>query len=90
MSADGLRDHARLFDDDRSLIALEVAGIVPGKPLSIAARTSSTCAAGDDRSGFHLHDFCAHCRIPFYLTLTFAFVFGILLVLPIGSADMPW
>ena len=27
--------------------------------------------------------------IPFYLMLTFAFVFGILLVLPIGSADMP-
>src|SRR6266403_2274144 len=27
--------------------------------------------------------------IPFYLMLTFAFVFGVLLVLPIGSADMP-
>src|SRR5258708_14421559 len=27
--------------------------------------------------------------VPFYLMLTFAFVFGVLLVLPIGSADMP-
>jgi NAD(P) transhydrogenase subunit beta len=61
----------------------------PASPSSSAARTSSTCSSRwHDRSFifFWIHPN----RAPaFYTMLGLAFVFGVMLVIPIGSADMP-
>jgi NAD(P) transhydrogenase subunit beta len=74
-----------------SLIAFgKLQGIVPGKPLVYRGQNIFNMLLLATTIGLFIYlIFVPTAVIPFYLMLTFAFVFGILLVLPIGSADMP-
>src|SRR6266853_1186892 len=74
-----------------SLIAFgKLQGIVPGKPLVYRGQNIFNMLLLVTTIGLFIYlIFVPTAVIPFYLMLTFAFVFGVLLVLPIGSADMP-
>src|SRR5881396_1977450 len=74
-----------------SLIAFgKLQGIVPGKPLVYRGQNIFNMALLATTIGLFIYlIFVPTAVIPFYIMLTLAFVFGILLVLPIGSADMP-
>src|SRR5467141_157406 len=74
-----------------SLIAFgKLQGIVPGKPLVYRGQNIFNMLLLAATIGLFIYViFVPTAVIPFYLMLTFAFLFGILLVLPIGSADMP-
>src|SRR3989441_5378738 len=74
-----------------SLIAFgKLQGIVPGKPLVYRGQNIFNMTLLAATIGLFIYlIFVPTAVMPFYIMLTLAFIFGILLVLPIGSADMP-
>src|SRR5713101_1525496 len=74
-----------------SLIAFgKLQGIVPGKPLVYRGQNIFNMSLLAVTVGLFIYlIFVPTAVIPFYVMLALAFLFGILLVLPIGSADMP-
>src|SRR5207237_6563457 len=74
-----------------SLIAFgKLQGLVPGKPLVYRGQNIFNMTLLAVTVGLFIYlIFVPTAVIPFYVMLALAFVFGILLVLPIGSADMP-
>src|SRR5438105_264694 len=74
-----------------SLIAFgKLQGIVPGKPLVYRGQNIFNMTLLAVTIGLFIYlIFVPTAVIPFYVMLALAFVFGVLLVLPIGSADMP-
>src|ERR1044071_4134325 len=74
-----------------SLIAFgKLQGIVPGQPLIYRGQNVFNMALLATTVGLFIYlIFVPTAVIPFYAMLALAFVFGVLLVMPIGSADMP-
>src|SRR5436853_1421747 len=74
-----------------SLIAFgKLQGLVPGKPLVYRGQNIFNMTLLATTIGLFIYlIFVPTAVIPFYIMLGLAFVFGVLLVLPIGSADMP-
>jgi proton-translocating NAD(P)+ transhydrogenase subunit beta len=74
-----------------SLIAFgKLQGIVPGKPLVYRGQNIFNMTLLAVTIGLFIYlIFVPTAIIPFYVMLGLAFLFGVLLVLPIGSADMP-
>jgi len=74
-----------------SLIAFaKLQGLVPGKPLVYRGQNIFNMALLLTTIGLFIYlIFVPTAVIPFYVMLTLAFVFGVLLVMPIGAADMP-
>ena len=74
-----------------SLIAFgKLQGIVPGKPLVYRGQNIFNMTLLAVTIGLFIYlIFVPTAVIPFYVMLALAFVFGVLLVMPIGSADMP-
>jgi NAD(P) transhydrogenase subunit beta len=65
-------------------------GLVPGKPLVYRGQNIFNMTLLAVTIGLFIYlIFVPTAVIPFYVMLTLAFVFGVLLVMPIGSADMP-
>jgi len=65
-------------------------GLVPGKPLLYRGQNIFNMTLLAVTVGLFVYlIFVPTAVIPFYVMLALAFIFGILLVLPIGSADMP-
>jgi NAD(P) transhydrogenase subunit beta len=91
MSAMGFEIMLGALTTTGSLIAFgKLQGIVPGKPLVYRGQNIFNMLLLATTIGLFIYlIFMPTAVIPFYLMLTFAFLFGILLVLPIGSADMP-
>src|SRR5258708_30223019 len=91
MSAMGFEIMLGSLTTTGSLIAFgKLQGIVPGKPLVYRGQNIFNMLLLVTTIGLFIYlIFVPTAVIPFYLMLTFAFVFGVLLVLPIGSADMP-
>src|SRR6267143_1777462 len=91
MSAMGFEIMLGSLTTTGSLIAFaKLQGLVPGKPLVYRGQNIFNMLLLATTIGLFIYMiFVPTAVIPFYLMLTFAFVFGILLVLPIGSADMP-
>jgi NAD(P) transhydrogenase subunit beta len=74
-----------------SLIAFgKLQGLVPGKPLVYRGQNIFNMTLLAATVGLFIYlIFVPTAVIPFYVMLGLAFVFGVLLVMPIGSADMP-
>src|ERR1044071_1185681 len=74
-----------------SLIAFgKLQGIVPGQPLIYRGQNIFNMALLATTVGLFIYLILVPTAvIPFYVMLALAFVFGVLLVMPIGSADMP-
>jgi NAD(P) transhydrogenase subunit beta len=74
-----------------SLIACgKLQGILPGKPLVFKGQNLFNMALLAVTAASFIGLFvCPHVTAVFYLMIGLALVFGILLVIPIGSADMP-
>src|ERR1041384_1437074 len=74
-----------------SLIAFgKLQGILPGQPLIYRGQNIFNMALLATTIGLFIYlIFVPTAVIPFYVMLALAFVFGVLLVMPIGSADMP-
>ncbi|HEX6189936.1 MAG TPA: NAD(P)(+) transhydrogenase (Re/Si-specific) subunit beta [Pyrinomonadaceae bacterium] len=74
-----------------SLIAFgKLQGIVPGQPLVYRGQNIFNMSLLAVMIGLFVYlIFVPTAVIPFYAMLGLAFVFGVLLVMPIGSADMP-
>jgi H+-translocating NAD(P) transhydrogenase subunit beta len=74
-----------------SLIACaKLQGLVPGKPLVYKGQNVFNMTLLAVTIGLFIYlIFVPTAAIPFYAMLTLAFVFGVLLVMPIGAADMP-
>jgi H+-translocating NAD(P) transhydrogenase subunit beta len=74
-----------------SLIAFgKLQGLVPGKPLIYKGQNIFNMTLLAVTVGLFIYlIFVPTASVPFYAMLTLAFVFGVLLVIPIGSADMP-
>jgi H+-translocating NAD(P) transhydrogenase subunit beta len=74
-----------------SLVAFgKLQGIVPGKPLIYKGQNVFNLTLLAVTVGLFVYlIFVPTAATPFYAMLTLAFVFGVLLVLPIGAADMP-
>jgi len=74
-----------------SLIAFgKLQGVLPGQPLVYRGQNIFNMALLATTIGLFIYlIFVPTAVIPFYVMLALAFVFGVLLVLPIGSADMP-
>src|SRR5437879_1530389 len=74
-----------------SLIAFgKLQGLVPGKPLVYRGQNIFNLTLLATTVGLFIYlIFVPTAVIPFYVMLGLAFVFGVLLVMPIGSADMP-
>ena len=91
MSAMGFEIMLGSLTTTGSLIAFgKLQGIVPGKPLVYRGQNIFNMLLLATTIGLFIYlIFVPTAVIPFYLMLGFAFLFGILLVLPIGSADMP-
>jgi NAD(P) transhydrogenase subunit beta len=91
MSALGFEVMLGALTTTGSLIAFgKLQGIVPGKPLVYRGQNVFNMALLAVTIILFVYViFVPTAIIPFYAMLTLAFVFGILLVLPIGSADMP-
>jgi len=91
MSAMGFEIMLGSLTTTGSLIAFgKLQGIVPGKPLVYRGQNIFNMTLLATTIGLFIYlIFVPTAVIPFYIMLTLAFVFGILLVLPIGSADMP-
>ena len=91
MSAMGFEIMLGSLTTTGSLIAFgKLQGIVPGKPLVYRGQNIFNMTLLATTIGLFIYlIFVPTAVIPFYVMLTLAFVFGILLVLPIGSADMP-
>src|SRR5881398_3863115 len=91
MSAMGFEIMLGSLTTTGSLIAFgKLQGIVPGKPLVYRGQNIFNMSLLATNIGLFIYlIFVPTAVIPFYIMLTLAFVFGVLLVLPIGSADMP-
>ena len=91
MSAMGFEIMLGSLTTTGSLIAFgKLQGIVPGKPLVYRGQNIFNMSLLAATIGLFIYlIFVPTAVIPFYVMLTLAFVFGVLLVLPIGSADMP-
>ncbi|HSP61496.1 MAG TPA: NAD(P)(+) transhydrogenase (Re/Si-specific) subunit beta, partial [Pyrinomonadaceae bacterium] len=91
MSAMGFEIMLGSLTTTGSLIAFgKLQGIVPGKPLVYRGQNIFNMTLLAATIGLFIYlIFVPTAVIPFYIMLTLAFVFGVLLVLPIGSADMP-
>jgi H+-translocating NAD(P) transhydrogenase subunit beta len=74
-----------------SLIAFgKLQGLVPGKPLVYRGQNIFNMTLLAVTVGLFIYlIFVPTAVVPFYVMLALAFVFGVLLVMPIGSADMP-
>ena len=74
-----------------SLIAFgKLQGIIPGQPLVYRGQNIFNMSLLAVMIGLFVYlIFVPTAVIPFYAMLGLAFVFGVLLVMPIGSADMP-
>ena len=74
-----------------SLIAFgKLQGIIPGQPLVYRGQNIFNMSLLAVMVGLFVYlIFVPTAVIPFYAMLGLAFVFGVLLVMPIGSADMP-
>ncbi len=74
-----------------SLIAFaKLQGLVPGQPLIYRGQNIFNMTLLATTVGLFIYlIFVPTAVIPFYVMLGLAFVFGVLLVMPIGSADMP-
>ncbi|MFY9621284.1 MAG: NAD(P)(+) transhydrogenase (Re/Si-specific) subunit beta [Pyrinomonadaceae bacterium] len=74
-----------------SLIAFgKLQGIIPGQPLVYRGQNIFNMTLLAVMIGLFIYlIFVPTAVIPFYAMLGLAFVFGVLLVMPIGSADMP-
>ena len=74
-----------------SLIAFgKLQGIIPGQPLVYRGQNIFNMTLLAVMIGLFVYlIFVPTAVIPFYAMLGLAFVFGVLLVMPIGSADMP-
>jgi NAD(P) transhydrogenase subunit beta len=91
MSAIGFEVMLGALTTTGSLIAFgKLQGIVPGQPLVYRGQNifNMTLLAATIVLFVYLI-FVPTAVIPFYIMLGLAFLFGILLVMPIGSADMP-
>ena len=91
MSAMGFEIMLGALTTTGSLIAFgKLQGIVPGKPLVYRGQNifNMTLLAVTVVLFIYLI-FVPTAVIPFYVMLGLAFLFGVLLVMPIGSADMP-
>src|SRR5438094_7625226 len=91
MSAMGFEIMLGSLTTTGSLIAFgKLQGIVPGKPLVYRGQNIFNMTLLAVTIGLFIYlIFVPTAVIPFYLMLALAFVFGVLLVMPIGSADMP-
>src|SRR3989440_11799902 len=91
MSAMGFEIMLGWLTTTGSLIAFgKWRGVVPGKPLVYRGQNIFNMSLLAATIGLFIYlMFVPTAVIPFYVMLTLAFVFGVLLVLPIGSADMP-
>src|SRR5438552_5294800 len=91
MSAMGFEIMLGSLTTTGSLIAFgKLQGIVPGKPLVYRGQNIFNMTLLAVTIGLFIYlIFVPTAVIPFYVMLGLAFVFGVLLVLPIGSADMP-
>jgi NAD(P) transhydrogenase subunit beta len=74
-----------------SLIAFgKLQGIIPGQPLVYRGQNIFNMSLLAVTIGLFIYlIFVPTAVIPFYIMLGLAFLFGVLLVMPIGSADMP-
>ena len=74
-----------------SLIAFgKLQGIIPGQPLVYRGQNIFNMSLLAVMVGLFVYlIFVPTAVIPFYVMLALSFVFGVLLVMPIGSADMP-
>ena len=74
-----------------SLIAAgKLQGIVPGRPIQFKGQNVLNLATAAAMAGcFFYFWFNPEASVVFYSMLGIAFVFGVMLVIPIGSADMP-
>src|SRR5262245_46474448 len=74
-----------------SLIAFgKLQGLVPGQPLVYRGQNIFNMTLLTITIGLFIYlIFVPTAVIPFYVMLRLAFLFGVLLVMPIGSADMP-
>jgi len=91
MSAMGFEIMLGSLTTTGSLIAFgKLQGLVPGKPLVYRGQNIFNLTLLAVTVGLFIYlIFVPTAVIPFYVMLALAFVFGVLLVLPIGSADMP-
>src|SRR5438067_4086797 len=91
MSAMGFEIMLGSLTTTGSLIAFgKLQGLVPGKPLVYRGQNIFNMTLLAVTIGLFIYlIFVPTAVLPFYIMLTLAFVFGVLLVLPIGSADMP-
>src|SRR5713226_551452 len=91
MSAMGFEIMLGSLTTTGSLIAFgKLQGLVPGKPLIYRGQNIFNMSLLAATIGLFIYlIFVPTAVIPFYIMLALAFVFGVLLVLPIGSADMP-
>src|SRR6266513_2614767 len=91
MSAMGFEIMLGSLTTTGSLIAFgKLQGIVPGKPLVYRGQNIFNMSLLAVTIGLFIYlIFVPTAVIPFYIMLGLAFLFGILLVIPIGSADMP-
>src|SRR5216684_3663123 len=91
MSAMGFEIMLGSLTTTGSLIAFgKLQGLVPGKPLVYRGQNIFNMSLLAATIGLFIYlIFVLTAVIPFYVMLGLAFVFGVLLVLPIGSADMP-
>jgi len=91
MSAMGFEIMLGSLTTTGSLIAFgKLQGIVPGKPLVYRGQNVFNMTLLAVTIGLFIYlIFVPTAVVPFYIMLSLAFLFGVLLVLPIGSADMP-
>jgi NAD(P) transhydrogenase subunit beta len=91
MSAMGFEIMLGSLTTTGSLIAFgKLQGLVPGQPLVYRGQNIFNMTLLTVTVGLFIYlIFVPTAVIPFYVMLGLAFVFGILLVMPIGSADMP-
>src|SRR5437660_5294572 len=91
MSAMGFEIMLGSLTTTGSLIAFgKLQGIVPGKPLVYRGQNIFNMSLLATTVGLFIYlIFVPTAVIPFYVMLGLGLVFGVLLVLPIGSADMP-
>src|SRR5258707_14967018 len=91
MSAMGFEIMLGSLTTTGSLIAFaKLQGLVPGKPLVYRGQNICNMSLLALTIGLFLYlIFMPTAVITFYIMLTLAFVFGFLLVLPIGSGAMP-
>src|SRR5919197_317606 len=91
MSAMGFEIMLGALTTTGSLIAFgKLQGLVPGKPLVYRGQNIFNMSLLTVTVGLFIYlIFVPTAVIPFYVMLSLAFLFGVLLVMPIGSADMP-